>query len=126
MFPPPAPVVDTGTTQSSELQWPAPKTGHHSSAGPQQAVQQQPLTETTAALEQTGGHTFTVSMSGAPVVLDIKVQAVPACFITTQEPDSRSSTPSPDNWLVDPDEAALTWELFNCVVLTVWPRSSTP
>lgn len=79
-----------------------------------------------ADLANPGGHTFTLSMPGAPVVLDIKVQAVPASFITTQEPDSRSSTPSPDNWLVDPDEAALTWELFNCVVLTVWPRSSTP
>lgn len=76
-----------------------------------------------ADLADANAHTFTFSMPGAPIVLDVMVQAVPSSG--AKDPDPRSSLPSPTSWLVDPDNAALTWELFNCVVLYVRPRSAT-
>lgn len=69
----------------------------------------------------TGRHRITIRIPDAPYVADLVVTALPAR--DCPEPDPRSSSPSPDQWMrLSAGGRRVTWELFNCRIHTLTSR----
>lgn len=90
----------------------------------------QPLVSTDGDLEISelakGDNRFRVSLRipDAPYVADIVVQAVEADGGVDVESDPRNAIPSPDGWITEGAHHVKTWELFNCVLITLQSREN--
>ncbi|MCA0438458.1 MAG: hypothetical protein M9891_16130 [Austwickia sp.] len=67
-----------------------------------------------------GRHRLSVRLPAAPFVADMVVTALPA--IECHDPDERSSSPSPDQWMQRSARGPVTWELFNCRIHSLTSR----
>jgi hypothetical protein len=76
----------------------------------------------------TGGekHRITIRIPTAPYVADVYLEARDGSHLVGVVPDTRNSIPSPDNWMVDGDNETVSWELFNCVIVSLQTRRNTP
>ncbi|QIK66839.1 hypothetical protein G7072_11240 [Nocardioides sp. HDW12B] len=63
-----------------------------------------------------------IRIPGAPYVADVLVQARERM----SDADERHAIPSPNGWITSKTEDAATWELFNCVLISLQSRENEP